>query len=143
MITSRDELSRFPRDRYVYYPGTAEVPESQAVTRNRWSRSGRRWTSRQPVRRGPVRARVALRGARAVLEGRNRASLRLQLRRDAGAEDVGSEDVPTGEKLLLSASFDKDGEDRGALSTGILSLYHGDKGKIAGEAGSRRSPESS
>ena len=40
---------------------------------------------------------------------------------------VGSEDVPTGEKLLLSASFDKDGEDPPHVSTGILSLYHGDK----------------
>jgi arylsulfatase len=40
---------------------------------------------------------------------------------------VGSEDVPTGEKLLLSASFDKDGEDPPHVSTGMLSLYHGDK----------------
>ena len=38
-----------------------------------------------------------------------------------------TEDLPTGEDLLLSASFDKDGEDPPHVSTGILSLYHGDK----------------
>ena len=39
----------------------------------------------------------------------------------------GTQDVPTGENLILSASFDKDGEDPPGVSTGILSLYHGDK----------------
>jgi arylsulfatase len=38
----------------------------------------------------------------------------------------GTEDLPTGENLILSASFDKDGEDPPHVSTGILSLYHGD-----------------
>ena len=40
---------------------------------------------------------------------------------------VATEDVPTGENLLLSASFDKDGEDPPHVSTGILSLYYNDK----------------
>jgi arylsulfatase len=39
----------------------------------------------------------------------------------------GTEEVPTGENLILSASFDKGGEDPPGVSTGILSLYHGDK----------------
>ena len=39
----------------------------------------------------------------------------------------GTEDLPVGENLILSASFDKDGEDPPGVSTGILSLYHGDK----------------
>ena len=39
----------------------------------------------------------------------------------------GSEDIPTGENLILSASFDKDGEDPPGVATGILSLYHGDQ----------------
>ncbi len=39
----------------------------------------------------------------------------------------GSEDIPTGENLILSASFDKDGEDSPGVATGILSLYRGDK----------------
>ena len=44
-----------------------------------------------------------------------------------GAEVVGTEDVPTGENLILSASFDKDGEDPPGVATGMLSLWHGDK----------------
>jgi hypothetical protein len=39
---------------------------------------------------------------------------------------VATHDVPTGENLVLSANFDKDGEDPPGVSTGILSLYHGD-----------------
>ena len=33
---------------------------------------------------------------------------------------------PTGTNLILSASFEKDGEDPPHVATGILSLYHGD-----------------
>jgi arylsulfatase len=32
-----------------------------------------------------------------------------------------------GENLILSASFDKDGEDSPNVATGILSLFHGEK----------------
>ena len=39
---------------------------------------------------------------------------------------VGNTDIPTGENVILSASFDKDGEDPPGISTGILSLWHGD-----------------
>jgi hypothetical protein len=42
---------------------------------------------------------------------------------------VGTEDIPTGENLILSASFEKDGmEPDGAVGT--LELYHGDR-KVA------------
>jgi hypothetical protein len=35
-------------------------------------------------------------------------------------------DLPTGTDLILSASFEKDGEDPPHVATGILSLYHGE-----------------
>ncbi len=38
-----------------------------------------------------------------------------------------TEDLPVGENLILSASFEKDGEDPPHVATGILSLYHGDR----------------
>ena len=40
---------------------------------------------------------------------------------------VATEDLPTGENLILSASFVKDGEDPPGVSTGIVSLYQGDE----------------
>jgi arylsulfatase len=42
----------------------------------------------------------------------------------------GTEDLPVGENLILSASFDKEGEDPPGVATGTLSLYHGDQ-KVA------------
>src|SRR5262249_55660534 len=40
---------------------------------------------------------------------------------------VATEEIPVGEHLILSASFDKDGEDPPGTATGILSLYHADQ----------------
>jgi hypothetical protein len=52
---------------------------------------------------------------------------------------VATEDLPTGQDLILSASFDKDGEDPPGVATGILSLYHGDRevgqGRVKVQAG--------
>ena len=39
---------------------------------------------------------------------------------------VGGVDVPTGEKLILAASFDKDRQDAPGVATGMLSLFHSD-----------------
>ena len=80
--TPRPQLTS-PRDRYLYYPGTAGVPEAQAVNiRNRNyvdRRSGRHPGRRRGGR--AVRAGLAFRRTRAVRQGRA-AALRLQLRRD-------------------------------------------------------------
>ncbi len=40
---------------------------------------------------------------------------------------VATEDLPTGEKLILSASFDKAGEDPPGVANGTLSLWQGDE----------------
>ena len=39
---------------------------------------------------------------------------------------VATADIPTGSNLILSASFDKDGEDPPGVPVGNLSLFHGD-----------------
>ena len=44
---------------------------------------------------------------------------------------VATEDIPTGENLILSASFEKDGEDPPGVSTGIVSLFHGERRRSA------------
>jgi hypothetical protein len=38
-----------------------------------------------------------------------------------------TEDVPAGEDLILSASFEKQGEESPGVATGTLSLYYGEK----------------
>ena len=40
---------------------------------------------------------------------------------------VATEDVPTGENVILAATFEKDGEDPPGVATGILSLFYGEK----------------
>jgi arylsulfatase len=37
-----------------------------------------------------------------------------------------TQDIPMGEDLILSASFEKDGEEPPGVATGVLSLYYGD-----------------
>ena len=53
---------------------------------------------------------------------------------------VATQDLPTGENLILSASFEKDGMDPPPVATGILSLFHGDtkvgEGRIKLQPGS-------
>jgi len=49
-----------------------------------------------------------------------------------------TEDLPSGTDLILSASFAKDGEDPPGVSTGILSLYQGDR--TVGEARIKSQP---
>jgi hypothetical protein len=44
-----------------------------------------------------------------------------------------TEDLPTGEDLILSASFDKTGEEPRGTARGTLSLYHGDRKVGEGE----------
>ncbi len=58
-----------------------------------------------------------------------------------GAEEqmiVGTEDIPTGENLILSASFEKEGMEP-ICTTGTLSLYHGEtkvgEGKLKTQLG--------
>ena len=87
MITPRPVLSP-PRNRYVYFPDTAEVPESQAVNvRNRSFAIGALVDIPAPGAEGVLFAHGSpLRRARPVRQGQPPA-LRLQLRRHGRAED--------------------------------------------------------
>jgi len=40
---------------------------------------------------------------------------------------IADEELPVGESLILSAAFEKDGQDSPGVSTGLLSLYHGEE----------------
>jgi arylsulfatase len=127
ITTPRPQLSK-PRDRYLYFPGTAEVPEAQAVNiRNRSFAIGAVVDIPAPGAQGVLFAHGSRFGGHALYVKGNKLHYvnsfvgMFEQRVDA------TEDLPTGEKLILSASFEKDGEDPPHVATGMLSLYHGDK----------------
>jgi len=127
LTTPRPQLAS-PRDRYVYFPDTAEVPEQQAVNvRNRSYVIGAVVDIPAPGASGVLFAQGARFGGHALYVKDNRLHYVNNFVGVMEQKIDGTEQVPTGEDLILSASFDKDGEDPPGVSTGILSLYHGDK----------------
>jgi arylsulfatase A-like enzyme len=127
LVTPRPQLSS-SRNRYIYYPGTADVPESQAVNiRNRSYVIGAQVDIPAPGARGVLFAHGSRFGGHALYCKDNRLHYVYNFVGMAEQKVVATEDLPAGENLILSASFDKDGEDPPGVSTGILSLYHGDR----------------
>ena len=127
ILTPRPVLSP-PRSRYVYYPDTAEVPESQAVNiRNRSFVIGAHVDLPDPGAEGVLMAQGSRFGGHALYIKDNRLHYGNNFVGLGEQKVDATEDLPTGEDLLLSASFVKDGEDPPHVSTGILSLYYGEK----------------
>jgi arylsulfatase A-like enzyme len=126
MATPRPQLSA-TRDRYVYRPGTAPVPEWQAV-----KVQGRSYVIGALVdipaagAQGVLFAMGSRFGGHALYVKDNRL---VYVNNFVGAEEqrvVATEDVPSGHNLILAASFE-----RATLepdhTTGTVSLYHGDR----------------
>jgi arylsulfatase len=136
--TPRPQLSA-PRDRYVYFPGTAAVSEWQAVnTRNRSFAIGALVDIPAPGAQGVLFAIGSRFGGHAMYVKDNRLHY---VNNFVGAEEqliVGTEDVPTGKGLILSASFEKEGMEP-THAFGTLSLYHGEtkvgEGKLKTQLG--------
>jgi arylsulfatase A-like enzyme len=126
LLTPRPQLTA-PRSRYRYYPHAAEVPEAQAVNiRNRSYTIGAVVDIPAPGAEGVLFAHGSHFGGHALYVKDNRLHYVYNFVGSLEQRVVGTQDVPVGRNLLLSASFDKDGEDPPGVSTGILSLYHGD-----------------
>jgi len=127
MTTPRPQLAS-ARDRYAYFPGTAEVPEAQAVNvRNRSYSIGALVDVPAPGAEGVLFAHGSRFGGHALYVKDNRLHYVYNFVGMFEQKIDGTEDLPVGGNLILSASFDKDGEDSPGVATGILSLYHGDK----------------
>ena len=126
MLTPRPVLSP-PRDRYIYFPDAADVPESQAVNvRNRSYTIGALVDIPAPGAQGVLFAHGSPFGGHALYVKDNRLHYVYNFVGMSEEKVVATVDVPTGENLILSASFDKDGEDPPGVATGMLSLWHGD-----------------
>jgi arylsulfatase len=122
--TPRPQLSA-PKDRYVYYPDTAPVSEWQAVnTRGRSFVIGALVDIPEPGAEGVLFAMGARFGGHALYVKDNRLHYVNSFVGAVEQQVVGTKDIPTGENLILSASFEKEGMSPEA-ATGTLSLYHG------------------
>ena len=125
-MTPRPLLSA-PRERYVYYPNVADVPESQAVNvRNRSFSIAAQVDIPAPGAQGVLFAHGARFGGHALYVKDNRLHYVNSFVGSLEQMIVATEDVPTGEDLILSAAFEKDGEDPPGVANGVLSLYHGE-----------------
>jgi arylsulfatase A-like enzyme len=126
LITPRPQLSA-PRNRYVYLPDIAEVPEAQAVNaRNRSYVVAAQVDLPGPGAQGVLFAHGSRFGGHTLYVKGNRLHYAYSFVGIVEQRVAATEDLPTGDDLILSASFDKDGEDPPGVATGILSLYHGD-----------------
>jgi arylsulfatase len=127
LLTPRPVLTK-PRDRYVYFPNAADVPEAQAVNvRNRSFAIGALVDIPAPGAEGVLFAHGSLFGGHALYVKDNRLHYVYNF---LGADEQkidATVDVPVGENLVLSASFDKSSEDPPGVANGLLSLWHGDE----------------
>jgi len=121
-----------PRDRYVYYPDVADVPESQAVNiRNRSYAVAAVVDIPDDATEGVLFAHGSRFGGHALYIKANRLHYVYNFVGSSEQRVDATADLPTGAKLILSAAFEKDGEEAPGVATGILSLYHGDE-KVGG-----------
>ncbi len=124
--TPRPQLTS-PRNRYRYFPG-AGVPEAQAVNvRNRDYIVAAVLDIPRPGASGVLFAQGSHFGGHALYVKDNRLHYVYNFVGVFEENVVATADLPVGENLIVSAAFVKDGEDPPGVSTGIVSLYHGDE----------------
>jgi arylsulfatase A-like enzyme len=124
--TPRPQLAA-PRTRYVYYPGTSAVPEWQsAVVRGRSFVIGAVVDIPASGSEGVLFSQGSRFGGHTLYVKDDRLHYVNSFLGSMEQMVVATEDVPTGEKLLLCASFEKTGQEPDH-TRGTLSLYHGDQ----------------
>jgi arylsulfatase A-like enzyme len=127
ILTPRPVLTP-ARNRYVYYPGLADVPESQAANiRNRSYAIAALVDITAPGAQGVLFAHGARFGGHSLYVKDNRLHYVYNYVGSLEQKIVADQELPTGEDLILSVAFEKDGEDPPGSAIGAISLYHGDE----------------
>jgi arylsulfatase len=126
LSTARPQLTA-PRSRYTYFPGTAPVPEWQAVsTRNRSFVIGAVVDITAPPAEGVLFAMGSRFGGHALYVKNGRLHYVNNFLGIEEQQVAAREDIPAGDDLILTASFEKE-EQRPDCAIGTLTLYRGDR----------------
>ncbi|TMD70357.1 MAG: arylsulfatase [Chloroflexi bacterium] len=138
LTTPRPQMSK-PRERYVYYPNTAEIPESQAVnTRNRSYMIRAEVEIPASGAEGVVFAHGSRFGGHALYVKDGTLHYVYNWLGITEQKISSSKPVPTGASTL-SAIFTKEGENPPHVANGTLALYINDErvgeGKIRTQPG--------
>jgi arylsulfatase len=137
-LTPRPQLVA-PRDRYVYRPGGAEIPEAVAVNlRNRSYSIGALVDVPRRGTQGVLFSHGSRFGGHALYVKDGRLHYVYNFVGLTEQRIIATADVPVGEDLVLSAGFVKTGEHPTGVAQGTLSLYHGDR--VVGEGEIRTQP---
>jgi hypothetical protein len=133
ILTTPRPLLSPSRDRYVYYPNIADVPESQAANiRNRSYAIAalvdipERGSNGASGASGVLFAHGSRFGGHCLYVKDNRLHYVYSFIGSLEQKIVSDQELPTGEDVILSAAFEKDGEDPPGGAVGTLSLFHGD-----------------
>ena len=127
LTTPRPQLTA-PRQRYVYRPGGAEVPEAQAVNiRNRSYTIGALVDLPDQDAAGVLFAHGSRFGGHAFYIKDRRLHYVYNFVGSLEQHIEADRDLPTGNEIILSAVFEKDGEAAPGTATGMLSLYYNDE----------------
>jgi arylsulfatase A-like enzyme len=114
-----------PRDRYVYYPGSAEVPEAAAVNiRNRSYTIAVEVDVQTPEAAGVLFSHGCKFGGHSLYVKDRRLKYVYNFCGIVEQMVVSTEDLPTGQ-LVLSAAFEREGDDM--PTHGTLTLYVDDR----------------
>jgi len=122
LTTPRPQLSP-PRDRYVYRPGTAEVPEAAAVNvRNRSFKIAASATLDRSGAEGVLFSHGGRFGGHALFVKDNRLHYTYNWLGEEEQTISSDRDLPSG-PVVLGVSFDKKGNDKQMSALGVVSLF--------------------
>jgi arylsulfatase len=126
LLVPRPQLAG-PRERYIYYPDTSEVPEAQAVNvRNRSYVVGAEVDIPDGNAQGVIFAMGSHFGGHALYIKDRRLHYVYNFVGIVEQKVVSTEEIPTGKSVILSAAFEKQGEEPRGVAQGALSLYFGE-----------------
>jgi arylsulfatase len=127
IVTTPRPQPAVARNRYVYYPNAADVPENASVNiRNRSYIIGAELDITDADARGVIFAHGSRFGGHALYVKDRRLHYVYNFVGRTEQRISSTAEIPTGKSVILSASFEKTGEQPRGVANGVLSLYFGE-----------------